>query len=111
LNAVAPVSHVYGSVKVADAIEDGLLAGLNVVLQPACVLTPSSKRPMYIAVSVPNDGFHVQEFVPPPDVSVAVVDAAGVTALLADDQAPWPSAFTAATRNVTAVPLVRLVLT
>jgi hypothetical protein len=74
---------VYGRVKVAEPMEDGLLAGLKVVLHPACVLTPSSKRPMYIAESVPNDGFHVQEFAPPPDVSVAVVCATGVTLLLA----------------------------
>jgi len=34
LNAVAAVVHVYGSVNVAEFIVVGLLAGVNVVLQP-----------------------------------------------------------------------------
>ena len=103
------VAHVYGNVNVAEAIALGLLAGVNVVLQPVlCTVIPSSPLPIHTWLSVYPPVNHRQLFAPPPEVRVAErLGAAGVTLLLADVYDPAPMALTAATRNTYAVPLVR----
>ena len=83
MNAGPSKFQLYGNWNVAEAIAVGLLAGVNVVLQPAlCKFTPSHSLPRHNELSEYPPVNHRQLFAPPPELRVTERIGAGVVVVV-----------------------------